>query len=63
MIKNSGFVPEEVRLEKEMEELKEKIKCCLLEDEKKKLMGRLAEVSRQYNFCMEYNKGFKKTFY
>ena len=63
MIKNSGFVPEEVRLKKEMELLKEKIKKCKSADEKPELMKQLAEISQQYHFCMEYNKGFKKTFY
>ena len=63
MIKNSGFVPEEVRLKKEMEELREKIKSCKIEDTKKKLLKQLTEVSQQYHFCMEYNKSFKKTFY
>ena len=28
ILKNSGYVPEEVRLKKEMEILKEKIKAC-----------------------------------
>ena len=63
MFKNSGFVPEEVRLKKEMEELREKIKSCKIEDTKKKLLKQLTEVSQQYHFCMEYNKSFKKTFY
>lgn len=63
MIKNSGFVPEEVRLKKEMETLKEKLKKCDNADEKQKLMEQLTEISQQYHFHMEYNKGFKKTFY
>ena len=63
MIKNSGFIPEEVRLKKEMEELKEKIKTCEIKELKKNLLNQFAEVSQQYHFCMEYNKGFKKTFY
>lgn len=60
MIKNSGFVPEEVRLKKEMELLKEKIRNCTSADEKPELIKQLTEISRQYHFCMEYNKGFKK---
>lgn len=63
MLKNSGFVPEEVRLKKEMEILKKKIKECKSEDKKRNLMIKLAKVSEQYHFCMEYNKGFKNTFY
>ena len=60
IIKNSGYVPEEVRLKKEMETLKEKIKNCRTEEEKKKLMKELAEISQQFNFHMEYNKKLKK---
>lgn len=63
MLKNSGFVPEEVKLKKEMELLKERIAHCESEDEKHELMKQLSEVSQKYHFCMEYNKGFKKTFY
>jgi len=63
MLKNSGFLPEEVRLKKTLEDLKEKLRNCPSEDEKAKLMKRLTEVSEQYHFCMEYNKGFKKTLY
>ena len=63
LLKNSGFVPEEVRLKKEMETLKEKLGNCSDVDEKQKLMAQLTEVSQQYHFHMEYNKGFKKTFY
>jgi len=63
IIKNSGYVPEEVRLKKEMEILKEKMRNTSSLDEKEKLMKQLTETSQQYHFCMEYNKGFKKTFY
>jgi hypothetical protein len=63
MLKNSGFVPEEVRLKKEMGVLKEKIKQCESEDAKQKIKKQLIEVSQQYNFYMEYNMKFKKTLY
>ena len=56
IIKNSGYVPEEVRLKKEMETLKEKIKASRSEEEKSKLMKELAEISQQFHFHMEYNK-------
>jgi septation ring formation regulator EzrA len=35
LLKNSGFVPEEVRLKKEMESIKLKIKSCANENELK----------------------------
>jgi hypothetical protein len=60
IIKNSGYVPEEVRLKKEMELLKEKIKDCRSEKDKHKLMKELADISQQFNFHMEYNKKLKK---
>ena len=61
MLKNSGFLPEEVRLKKEMGILKEKIAHCESETEKQKLKKQLTETSQQYNFYMEYNLQFKKT--
>jgi hypothetical protein len=60
IIKNSGYVPEEVRLKKEMETLKEMVKDCRSEEEKHKLMKELAEISQQFHFHMEYNKKLKK---
>ena len=63
MLKNSGFLPEEVRLKKEMESLKEKIQQCESKDEKDILNKKLVEVSQQYNFYMEYNMKFKKALY
>ena len=61
MIKDSGFIPEEVRLKKEMETLKEKLKQCRSEKEKNKLMKELTDVSQQYYFHMEYNRKLKNT--
>jgi len=60
ILRNAGYVPEEVRLKKEMELLKEKIAGCGAEKEKQKLMKQLAEVSQQFFFIMEYNKQFMK---
>lgn len=59
VLKNAGFVPEEVRLKKEMEEIREKIRKCRSEKKKNKLMKELSEISQQFHFCMEYNKRFK----
>ena len=60
ILKNAGYVPEEVRLKKEMELIKEKIKLCKSEAEKDKLNKELADISQQFNFYMEYNRQFKK---
>lgn len=59
ILKNSGFLPEEVRLKKEMELIKEKMRRCRSEKSKNKLMKELSNVSQQFNFYMEYNKKFK----
>ena len=60
ILKNAGFVPEEVRLKKEMELIKEKLKDCKSEAEKEKLNKELADISQQFNFYMEYNRQYKK---
>ena len=60
ILKNSGYLPEEVRLKKEMEEVKEKIRLCNSKAEKTKLNKKLADISQQFNFYMEYNKQFSK---
>ena len=62
MMKDSGYIPEEVRLKKEMEILKEKIKQCKSEEEKQKLMKELTKISQQFHFHMEYNKKVKNSF-
>ncbi len=59
VIRNAGYIPEEVRLKKEMETLKAEIKRCPSKPEKDKLMKKLADVSQQYYFYMEYNKQLK----
>ncbi len=59
VIKNAGYVPAEVRLKKEMELTKEKIKQCKSREEKDRLMKKLAEISQQYHFYMDYNRQFK----
>jgi len=60
LLKNAGFVPEEVRLKKEMEIIKEKIKLCDSKARKEKLLRELADISQQYHFYMEYNNQFKQ---
>jgi len=59
LLKNAGYIPEEVRLKKEMETIKEKIRKTKSENKKKKLMKELADISQQFNFYMEYNRKFK----
>ena len=59
ILRNAGYIPEEVRLKKEMEDIKEKIRATKSENKKRKLMKELSEVSQQFNFYMEYNKKFK----
>ncbi|MCJ7772517.1 MAG: DUF1992 domain-containing protein [Desulfobacterales bacterium] len=59
ILKNAGYIPEEVRLKKEMELIKEKMRKCRSEKSKSKLMKELSEISQQFNFYMEYNKKFK----
>lgn len=59
LLKNAGYIPEEVRLKKEMEDIKEKIRNEKSETKKTKLMKELADISQQFNFYMEYNKKFK----
>lgn len=56
LLKNSGFVPEELRLKKEMESLKNKIKRCTKEEELKKLKKQLVDVSNKFHYYMDYNK-------
>ena len=62
MMKDSGYIPEEVRLKKEMENLKEKIKQCNSEKEKQRLMKEFTEISQQFHFHMEYNKKVKNSY-
>ncbi|CAB1075361.1 hypothetical protein D1AOALGA4SA_3181 [Olavius algarvensis Delta 1 endosymbiont] len=59
VLKNAGFVPEEIRLKKEMELIKEKIAKSDSAGEKDRLLKELADISQQYHFYMEYNKQFK----
>ena len=63
MLKNSGYLPEEVRLKKEMELIKEQIQQCASEGEKQRLMKRLSETSQRFHFHMEYNKKFRKSLF
>ena len=59
ILKNAGFVPEEVRLKKEMELIREKIMHSKSKSEKDKLNKELADITQQFNFYMEYNRQLK----
>ncbi|MBW1983297.1 MAG: DUF1992 domain-containing protein [Deltaproteobacteria bacterium] len=59
ILKNAGYIPEEVRLKKEIEVIKEKIRKTKSENKKNKLLKELSDISQQFNFYMEYNKKFK----
>lgn len=59
LLKNNDFVPPEVELMKEIGELKEKIKTCSVEEEKKALTKKLNEKSLALSLILERNK-FKK---
>lgn len=56
VLKSSKFVPEEVERLKEIGELKEKIKACASEEEKKKLNKVLQERQLAFSLLMERNK-------
>jgi hypothetical protein len=53
ILKNAGFVPEEVQLLKEMESLREELKSCTDEARKKELSRLLQERSVSHALLME----------
>ena len=63
MLKSSGFLPEEVRLKREMEEIKERLGLCNDKAEYERLRRELSDVSQKFHMCMEYNNSFKKRLY
>ncbi len=56
ILKNSGFVPPEVQLKKEMVTLEELIACCKDEKERTELNKRLNEKIIRFNNLMEKRK-------
>lgn len=56
VLKSSKFVPEEVERLRELGELKEKLKACIDEDEKKKLNKILQEKQLAFSLLMERNR-------
>ncbi|MEW5914205.1 MAG: DUF1992 domain-containing protein [Thermodesulfobacteriota bacterium] len=63
LLKNAGYVPEEVRLKKEMELIKDRLKLCGTEQERRELNRQLCDVSQRFHFYLEYNRKFKKPLY
>jgi hypothetical protein len=56
VLKSSKFVPEEVERLKEIGELKEKVKACTDDEEKRKLNKVLQERQLAFSLLMERNK-------
>ena len=56
VLKSNKFVPEEIDRLKEIGELKEQIKSCAGEDEKKKLFKALNEKTLAFNLIKERNR-------
>lgn len=63
VLNNAGFLPEEVRLSKEIETTKEKLAQVQTEEERSKLHKQLCDLTSKFNMCIEYNRKFKKSLY
>jgi Domain of unknown function (DUF1992). len=62
VLKSSKFVPEEVESLREIGEIKEKVKTCADEEEKRKLNKILQEKQLAFSLLMERNQTRKKRF-
>ena len=58
LLKNSGHVPEEVQLRKDIVSLEDLLDCCHDEDELKKLHGQLSAIKLRYQMLAE-SRGWK----
>lgn len=56
LLKNNGFIPEEVQLLKDIEELREKLACCQNQKDKTLLSKKLEETKLKYNLIAELKK-------
>lgn len=56
LLKNAGFVPEEVQLLKDIAELREKLVSCLNQDEKENISNKLEETKLKYSLILELKK-------
>ncbi len=59
-LKNAGFVPEEVRLSKEIEALKERLASAKTEQERGEIRQKIAKAAMDYGFYMDYNRKFAR---
>ena len=59
MLKNAGYVPEEVQLKKEIEEIKEKLKTCTSQEERESLEKDLNEKSTKFGTIMDHYRSLK----
>lgn len=60
ILKNAGYLPEELQLRKEMATLTDLINCCTDHAEKEKLTGELKVKRLEFNRLME-QRSFRKT--
>ncbi|WP_407314009.1 DUF1992 domain-containing protein [Desulfosporosinus sp. SB140] len=56
LLKNAGFVPEEVQLLKDIDELRDQLACCCNPEEKIRIHKKLEETKLNYNLIMELKK-------
>ncbi|MDQ7092216.1 DUF1992 domain-containing protein [Desulfosporosinus sp. PR] len=56
LLKNNGFVPEEVQLLKDIDELRDRLAGCSDPEEKAKLQKKLEETKLKYNLIAELKK-------
>ncbi|MFC4401531.1 DnaJ family domain-containing protein [Gracilibacillus xinjiangensis] len=63
MMKNSGYLPEEVILQKELVSLRDMIKACQDDSEKERLEKRLSEKQLRFQMLMEKRQLTKSHMY
>lgn len=56
VLKNSGFLPEEVQLLKEIDELRDQLALSLEQDKKISISKKLEETKLRYNLILELTK-------
>jgi len=56
LLRNNGFAPEEVQLLKDIDELRERLACCISQDAKVGISKKLEETKLKYNLIMELRK-------
>ena len=56
LLKNAGFVPGEVQLLKEIDELRERLSVCINHDEEKDIRKKLEDTRLKYNLLMDLRR-------